>query len=45
MNSIVPFAMLDGHGSGLESSFLQYINAPVIEWCVCLGVVYGTVFW
>jgi len=41
-NSIKPFLLLDGHGSWLELPFLQYINNPATEWCVCLGVPYGT---
>jgi hypothetical protein len=34
--------LLDGHGSHLEISFLQYINNPSHEWIVCIGVPYGT---
>ena len=42
---VVPFAMLDGHGSRLELPFLKYINDSTTEWCVCLGVPYGTAYW
>ena len=37
--------MLDGHGSRLELPFLKYINNKTTEWCVCLGVPYGTAYW
>ena len=42
---VVPFAMLDGHGSRLELPFLKYINDFTTEWCVYLGVSYGTTHW
>ena len=42
---VVPFAMFDGHGSRLELPFLKYINDSTTEWCVCLGVPYGTTYW
>ena len=42
---VIPFAMLDGHGSRLELPFLKYINDSTTEWCVCLGVPYGTAYW
>ena len=42
---VLPFAMLDGHGSRLELPFLKYINNKTTEWCVCLGVPYGTAYW
>ena len=42
---VLPFAMLDGHGSRLELPFLEYINNKTTEWCVCLGVPYGTAYW
>ena len=45
MNGVVPFAILDGHGSRIELTFLQYANDPVIKWCVCLDVPYGTALW
>jgi len=44
-NSIKPFLLLDGHDSRLKISFLQYINNPATEWCVCLGVAYCTSYW
>ena len=37
--------MLDGHGSRLEVPFLKYINDSTTEWCVYLGVPYGTAYW
>lgn len=40
-----PFLLLDGHGSRLELPFLQYINTPIHEWVVCIGVPYGTSYW
>ena len=42
---VLPFAMLDGHGSRLELPFLKYINDKATEWCICLGVPYGTAYW
>ena len=42
---VLPFTMLDGHGSRLELPFLKYINNKTTEWCVCLGVPYGTAYW
>ena len=37
--------MLDGHGSRFELPFLKYINDSTTEWCVCLGIPYGTTYW
>ena len=45
INDVIPFTILDGYGSRLELYFLQYINDSITEWCVCLGVPYGTAFW
>ena len=42
---VVPFVMLDGHGSWLGLPFLKYINDSTPEWYVCLGVPYGTTYW
>ena len=42
---VLPFTILDGHKSRLELPFLKYINNKTIEWCVCLGVRYGTAYW
>ena len=39
------FLLLDGHPSRLELPFLEYINQRHHEWCVCIGVPYGTAFW
>ncbi len=39
------FLLLDGHGSRLELPFLQYINNPLHDWIVCIGVPYGTSCW
>ena len=44
-NNITPFLLLDGHQSRFDLSFLEYINAKDHEWCVCIGVPYGTGFW
>ena len=41
----IPFFLLDGHGSRMENEFLEYINHPDHQWCVCLGVPYGTSLW
>ena len=38
----MPFMILDGRGSRMELSFLEYITAEGSEWAVCLGVPYGT---
>eukprot|EP00978_Attheya_sp_CCMP212_P006142 scaffold13838_cov51-Attheya_sp.AAC.1 len=44
VNGIKPFLIIDGHNSWLELPFLDYINNPDNEWCVCLGVPYGTAY-
>ena len=44
VNGVVPFAMLGGHRSRFELPFLKYIDDSAIEWCVCLGVSYGTTY-
>ena len=41
----IPFFLLDGHGTRLETEFLEYVNNPDHQWCVCLGVPYGTSLW
>eukprot|EP00978_Attheya_sp_CCMP212_P020565 scaffold59017_cov48-Attheya_sp.AAC.1 len=45
IDGLRPFLIVDGHGSRLELPFLNYINDPEHEWCVCLGVPYGTAYW
>ena len=40
-----PFMFLDGHGSRLGHSFLNYINNPLHPWSACIGVPYGTSLW
>merc|ERR1712038_834958 len=42
---IIPFLMLDGHMSRYGLPFLEYINDESHEWCVCIGVPYGTHLW
>ena len=42
---ILPFFLLDGHGSRFELPFLEYINDTSHKWCVCIGVPYGTSIW
>ena len=37
-----PFMLLDGHGSRLGLSFLNYINDPLHPWVACIDVPYGT---
>ncbi len=44
-DGVTPFLLLDGHGSRLELPFLQYINNPLHNWIVCIGVPYGTSYW
>jgi hypothetical protein len=44
-NGVMPFLLLDGHGSRLELPFLKYINEPQHNWIVCIGVPYGTSYW
>ena len=47
-DGVLPFLLLDGHGSRLELPFLEYINDMGEEghkWRVCIGVPYGTSFW
>ena len=41
-DGVKPFLLLDGHGSRLQLTFLQYINTPKDQWVVCIGVPYGT---
>ena len=38
----MPCVLLDGHGSRFGLPFLQYISDPEHEWCVVIGVPYGT---
>ena len=40
-----PFIILDGHGSRLGLSFLNYINNSLYPWAACIGVPYGTSLW
>ena len=42
---LTPFALLDAHGSRLETPFLSYINTPPHEWVVTIGTPYGTAYW
>ena len=45
---VLPFLLLDGHGSRFELPFLEYINGVGEEghkWRVCIGISYGTSFW
>ena len=37
-----PCVLLDGHCSRFGLPFLQYISDPNHEWCVVIGVPYGT---
>ena len=41
----MPCVLLDGHGSHFGLPFLQYISDPDHEWCVVIGVPYGTALW
>jgi hypothetical protein len=40
-----PVLLLDGHGSRFDQQFLDYVNAPATNWCVLIGVPYGTHLW
>ena len=42
---LTPFLLLDGHGSQLELSFLQYVNIDKNKWYVCLGLPNGKSLW
>ena len=44
-DGIIPCVLLDGHGSRFGLPFLQYITDPEHEWCVVIGVPYGTALW
>ena len=44
-DGIAPFLLLDGHGSRVQLTFLEYINNPANPWSVCIGVPYGTSYW
>lgn len=44
-NGTKPLLLLDGHHSRMDLEFLEYINQPGNEWCVCIGVPYGTHLW
>ena len=44
-DGIAPFLLLDGHGSRVQLTFLEYINNPANPWSVCIGVPYGTLYW
>jgi hypothetical protein len=40
-----PFLLINGHHSRMGLSFLDYITDKEHEWCVCIGVPYGTHLW
>ena len=42
---ISPTLLLNGHGSRLHITFLQYVNDPAHLWVVLIGVPYGTSIW
>ena len=44
-NGKLPFLLLDGHGSRFALNFLAYVTNKEHEWCVCIGVPYGTSLW
>ena len=44
-NGLLPFLLVDAHGSRFSLEFLRYINNAAHKWCVCIGVPYGTSFW
>ena len=41
----IPCVLLDGHGSRFGLPFLEYITNPLHEWCILIGVPYGTTLW
>ena len=40
-----PMLLLDAHGSRFDLDLLTYVNTPATEWCLCIGVPYGTSLW
>ena len=44
-NTLKPMLLVDAYGSRFDLKFLEYINNPETEWCVCIGVPYGTSLW
>ena len=38
----IPWVLLDGYGSRFGLPFLEYICDPLYEWCIVIGVPYGT---
>jgi hypothetical protein len=40
-----PVLLLDGHGSRLDTTLLEYLSSPATKWCVLIGVLYGTHLW
>lgn len=45
VDGILPFSLLDAHGSLIELPFLQYVNTIPNEWVVNIGTPYGTSYW
>ena len=39
---MIPFVLLDGHGSRFDVKFLEYMNNKSHKWNVCLGAPYRT---
>ena len=37
--------LIDAHDNRFNVYFLEYINNPVAEWAVYIGVTYGTSLW
>ena len=42
---IIPCVLLDGYGSRFGLSFLEYVSEDPHQWCVVIGVPYGTALW
>ena len=42
-NGPPPFLILDVHGSRFDILFLEYINNPIQNWTVCIGVLFPMV--
>jgi hypothetical protein len=41
---VIPFLLLDGHGSRFELPFFR-VHKKDHEWKVCIGVPYGSSYW
>jgi len=44
-DGVLPFLLLDGHGSRFKLAFLEYIHYDKHKWMVGIGVPNGTSIW